>query len=102
MQTGSDISSTHAEILASVNFNSSVQSPEESPVDVAGVDNGQVNTSQMMSELLLILNIDQQTREGKHAMAPQAPGPELVAGDWLAWECAMVIEPWDMPMGDFE
>ncbi len=28
---------------------------------------------------------------------PVAVGPQLVAGDWLAWQCALSGSYWDMP-----
>lgn len=30
----------------------------------------------------------------------QLAGPQLVAGDWLAWQCALVSNYWDMQMED--
>ncbi len=33
---------------------------------------------------------------------PDLIGPQLVAGDWLAWQCALAGSYWDMPLQDGE
>ncbi|MDF1810465.1 MAG: hypothetical protein P1U42_12300 [Phycisphaerales bacterium] len=59
----------------------------------------ETNSVQIFDELLIIAYSEFSKSNDQYI---KAPGPELVAGDWLAWECAMVVEYWDMPLAGVE
>jgi|GEM_PF-5251451 len=64
-------------------------------------ENQRSGSDGIFSELLILMYSDFGAAKTSSDTKNQAPGPELVAGDWLAWECAMVMEYWDIPMNGF-
>jgi len=66
------------------------------PVSSIDTPRSEFDSGSLLAELLLLLTSAYPQSE----VVPEiqsAPGPELVAGDWLAWQCAQAGNYWDMP-----
>jgi hypothetical protein len=70
-----------------------IQVYPDSPIDTP---RSEFDSGSLLAELLLLLTSAYPQSE----VVPEiqsALGPELVAGDWLAWQCALTGNYWDMP-----
>lgn len=50
----------------------------------------------------LLTELDVLTVASAATPLPDLFGPQLIAGDWLAWQCAFAGSYWDMPLQDGE